>query len=1017
MFNTDIFIKRPVYAGVVSLFILAIGIIGFQKLSVRQYPLVTPTVATVTTTYTGTTGSDMESLVTTVLEQSLGTIDGIDNMISTSEFGTSTITITFAVGTDVNSVMAEVISHVDAVTASLPSDLDSIVALKVDPNASPTLYIGLQSESDAVSQSDVLDYVVNVVQPTLESVSGAGQVNILSGSTYSIRHYHDPLTLQAHNLTLSDVVSGVITNNTYMPSGSIFNSTNRYDIQMINQPNDVASFSRVAINNVNGDITYLSDIARVDYQPNNIRSGAKVNNKPVVMIGVVPATEANPVQLSKDIRAQIENLKAGAPSGLVTDVFWDVSDFINKSIEEVYSTLYQAVLIVMAVILCLLGSLRLIIVPCATIPLSLIGVFALMHHWDFTLNSITLLAIVLAIGMVVDDAIVVLENVHRHLEMGKTPRQAALEGAREIVGPVIVMTLTLAAVYAPIGFMSGVTGVLFEEFAFTLAGSVVLSGIIALTLSPMMCSKIMTKDILETAFAKRVNHIFETLSKQYHKIIETLCNKFKTPVLIGFVGALLSTGWMFTTLPSELVPYEDPGVIIAPIIGPSDASYAYMTRALDKAYKVFESVPEKTKVAFISGYPTISQGLGILKLTDWDDRKRDLSSIIFSMFPKLAMIPDALILPLNPFSVPGVSGYVPIEFVVRFTQDYKELYPQLMQFLGAAAQNPMLTNVHYDLQYNKPRFDYTMDQRFANQLGITSDDIGTALRLALSENWNEKYIHKQHQYEIIAQLDVNDRSTVENIKRIPLRTLDGSLVPLGDLVTFSRSPVPNGYYHFQQLRSVTLSASLAPGFSQGDALTWLTETSQKIFPAGTQFDTHGQLRAYVQSAGQMLPLFIDALIFIYLVLSVQYNSFRDPILILMTVPCCLFGALGLLKLTGASANIYTQLAMVTLVGLISKHGILMVDFANNLRDENKKLSRMDAIIEAATTRLRPILATTAAMVMAAVPLVIATGPGSAARTQMGQCIVGGMVVGTVLSLFVLPVIYTLFAPQKRPCMD
>ena len=1005
---TDFFIRRPVFATVLSLLILMVGAVSFFKLPVRQFPNISPSVVTVNVIYPGASASLMEGFVTTPLEAALAGVDGLDYMKSSSRQNSSSVSLHFRLGYDINLAVADVGDKVNAVRGTLPNDIEDPVIEKQDPNINPTLFIAF--ESDTLSGEAITDYLIRSVQPQLEIQPGVAQAEILGKREYAMRIWLNPQKMTAFNISPAEVEQGLLTNNLQAPTGSIETPLQEFAVDAETDLKTAEQFNNLVLKQGNNYLVKLGDIADAKLGPANSKSSIVVDGKKAIVIGVIPNSTANPLDVSRATLKALENIKAQMPNGITAKVVWDNSKFIAESVREVERTIIEASIFVILVMFLFLGSFRILSVPMLTIPLSLIGVCSLMLASGFTINTLTLLAMVLGIGMVVDDAIVVSENIHRHIEMGKTPFQAALDGAREIKFAVIAMTLTLAAVYAPIGFMTDITGALFREFAFTLAGAVIISGFIALTLSPMMCSKVMAERKEEGRLEKAINKISEKIMYAYEKTLRAALTK--RPIIIGLIIAIfVGCYFLFMFTPKELAPKEDTGAILTIVTGPSSANLDYTKRYTQQLEEIFKAEPNKEGYGIINGYPRgINSAMAFLVLSPWNERP-GINTLVASMYPKLAGITGVNAFALNPYSLPGAGSHKPVVFVLQTTGSYEELNQTMNKLVAKVQQQGGLVNVDSDLKLEKPEINLNIDRERAGSLGISMREIGSALNLSLGEPTRGKFNIRGRGYDVIPQLDARFRNTPDKLFDISVRAGNGQLVPLSNVIGIQNKVIPKDLNHFQQMRSATLSAVNLPFLPLDKALDFMTKTAKEILPDNTQFTFSGTSRQYIEASGAIVGTFIFAIVFIFLVLAAQFESFRDPLIVMFSVPLSTAGAMLALMATHGSMNIYTEIGLVTLIGLISKHGIMMVEFANQLQQQGEDIQ--EAIIKSASVRLRPILMTTVAMILGVIPLALATGAGAVSRSQIGWVIIGGMALGTLLSMYVVPTMYTYLASKKR----
>lgn len=1005
---TDLFIKKPVYAVVLSIFVIVLGVIGFQKLSVRQYPQVEPSVITISTSYPGASAKDIEVFVTKPLEDALASVDKIDYMTSDSALGKSTITLNFKLGADVNKALSDAYTNVAIAKTNLPKDIREPVIQKIDPNKSPLIYIGLLSNSKW-QHANLANYFENAIRPSMQNIEGVGMVKVFGNYDYGMHMQLDPLKLAAYNLPQQSLMQSVANESYYPGISSLESNIRNYPLTLTGQPNTAEQFSKIAIKRVGQQKVTINQVVKTEMRPPASKVQAIVQGKPAVFLGIIPTSDANPLNLSTAINNLLENVKSSLPDGFNIKVFWDSAVFIKQSLAEVKWAIFETTIAVLLILVLFLGSVRLTFVPAVTIPLSLIGTFMLMYMMGFSINTFTLLAMVLAIGMVVDDAIVVLENIYRHVEEGMEPHKAAVQGAREICHPVIVMTLTLAAVFAPIGFVDGLTGTLFREFAFTLAGAVIISGIVALTLSPLMCEKVLQNHANETKLAKIVSKIFVQLNKNYLNLLHKILPKKKT-IVIGLVFMSLISVAGIVFMPKALVPQEDSGVLLSMISGPPGANIEYMAPYVSQFDAEANKLAGVKQTAMVNGFMGENSAMAIAILKPWADRNKSANVLSQELQENVNNIPGIKAFVLNPFSVPGSSKDMPLGFVVKTFGSLEDLDKNMQKLINSIRDkdSPFFewriffpnTKFHMDI----PTYDLQLRTERLADLGITNQQLGQALSLALTDREGGSYSFDNDRRNWYIEYDDSFKTNFAKLGSASIITATGKSVPINSLFDVKSSVQPSKISHFQQLRSATFAAAaLMPGYTMGQALEHIKKAAESIFPKGTLFDYTSQSRTLIETQGHTVDLFVYALIFIYLVMAVQYESFKDPFIILLCVPLAGLGALLLLYLNGGSINMYTNIGMVTLIGLISKHGILLVDFANH--ELRKGVSVEQAIINSASTRLRPIIITTVAMILAAIPLVFASGAGSVARNQMGLTILGGMVFGTLLSLFFIPTVY------------
>jgi multidrug efflux pump len=1007
---TDIFIRRPVLSSVVSLLILLIGLSAAFNLPVRQYPELSNTTITITTTYPGANADVIKGFITVPIQQAVASAEGIDTLTSSSQQNVSTVTLNLRLNADPDRAVTDVLAKVNQVLSILPPEAQDPIVVKQTGEATALMYLSFNS--DVLAPSQITDYLTRVVQPKLQTIDGVANAQILGGQVFAMRAWLNPEKMAALGITPTDVRNALAANNFTSAAGQIKGDFVQATINAETSLDSAAEFGQLIVAARGDALVRLDDVAEIALGSESADSSSVFNGLKAVFIGIYSTPTANPLTVIADVRKAFPEIQAQLPPGMTADIAYDSTKFIDASIAEVEKTLIEAAVIVIVVIFLFLGSLRSTLVPIVTIPLSLIGVMFALLALGYSINLLTLLALVLAIGLVVDDAIVVVENIHRHIEHGMKPIDAALTGAREIAVPVISMTITLAAVYAPIGFVSGLTGALFREFAFTLAGAVIVSGVIALTLSPMMCSRLLTAQLSAGRFVKFLDRRFEGLKNRYERRLKRTLN-YRPVTLLVLLGVIAATGLMYTTAQKELAPEEDQGILFNLVKTPPSANLDYLEQVTAHLYDVFETVPEKEHVFAINGMGgNVHQAFTGILFTPWEERNRTQAQILQELQPKVASIAGGQVFTFGPPSLPGSTGGPPVQFVITTTADYEQLAQVLDTMQQEANKSGLFIFTDRDLRFDTPQVEVKIDHDKANRLGITMQDIGNSLATLLGGNYVNRFNLYGRSYQVIPQVPREFRLTPDWIKRYEVKTSSGKLVPLSTVVDVRRSVQPNALTSFQQLNSAILQGVPFPGRTVGEVIDFLKQKSEDVFPEGFTYDFQGESRQYVQEGSRLVVTFLFALIVIYLVLAAQYESFRDPLIILIALPTSIFGALLPLTAGLATVNIYTQIGLVTLIGLISKHGILMVDYANHLQ-LNEGLGRREAIERAAAIRLRPILMTTAAMVIAMVPLILATGAGAASRFAIGVVIASGMTIGTLFTLFVTPAVYTYVAREHR----
>lgn len=1015
----EISIRRPVFATVLSLLIVLVGFVSFTRLNVREYPKIDNPVVTVETKYTGASSAVVESQVTKVLEDSLSGIEGVDVITSISRQEQSQITINFVLSRDADSAAADVRDKVSRVRQRLPQGIDEPVIAKVEADAFPVIWLSFSADNLDVLQ--LTDYANRIAKPMMQTAPGASDVRVYGERKYAMRIWLDPDRLAAYKLTTQDVEDALRRSNVEVPAGRIesklreFNVTATTDLQ---KPNE---FRAVVIKSVNGMPVRIGDVARVEQGPLSERTSTRLNGKEAITLGVIRNATANPLDLSAAVRAMIPKIKENLPPGIEIEIANDNSVFIDRSIKAVYQTILEAAVLVALVIFVFLRTFRASIIPLVTIPVCLIGTFALMALCGFTVNTLTMLALVLAIGLVVDDAIVVLENIYRHIEEGMSPFHAAIKGAKEVGFAVVAMTMTLAAVYAPLAFTPGRTGKLFTEFALALAGSVVVSGFVALTLTPMMCS-IMLKHVSNpTWFDRGMEVQLQRLSTAYGRLLGWTLSRGRVMgremsrrwlVVAVMVLAAIGTWTLLKSTKSELAPLEDRGVILTVINGPDGATMDYTTRYAQAIERMADKYTEFDRIFTVVGNPTVAQGNVFYRALPWEVRKKSTLEIARDMTPSVSSLPGVTAFPITPPSLGQAFRERPLNFVIMTSDSYQNLAQVVRSFQEEMAKNPGIVSVDTDLRLNKPEISMEVDRERAADMGVPVEAIARSVETMMGGRQVTRFKREGDQYDVIVQTAESGRNTPDDIERIFVRGRNDAMIPLSALVKIKEVVVPRELNHFSQRRSASLTANLAPTYSLGEALTFMNATSQKLLKPGYATDLNGTSREFVKSSGSLAIVFVLALLFIFLVLSAQFESFIDPLVIMLSVPLSMVGALLALQFSGGTLNVFSQIGLITLVGLITKHGILIVEFANQLREEGMEL--FAAVKQSATLRLRPILMTTGAMVLGAIPLALATGAGAESRKQIGWVIVGGMSLGTLLTIFVVPTMYTLLARNKVP---
>ncbi len=1004
---SDLCIRRPVFATVLSLVVVLIGLVSFTRLTVREYPNIDPPVVLVETVYRGASAEVIESQVTRVLEESIAGIEGIDFLRSITRQERSLVVVRFKLSRDAESTANDVRDRVSRVRGKLPPEIDEPIVSKVEADAQPVLFIAFSSERH--TSLELTDYADRYVKDRLQSIAGVAEARIFGERRYAMRLWLDAARLAAYNMTPQDVEGALRRQNVEVPAGRIESQNMEFTVLSETDLRTAEQFGAIIVREVNGYPVRVRDVGRAEVGPLDERVSVRFNGKPAVSLGIVKQAVANPLDISRGVREALPDILENLPEGMRAEVAYDTSVFIEASIKSVYRTIGEAVLLVVAVVFLFLRNIRATLIPVVTIPASLMGAFAIMLALGFTINTLTLLAMVLAIGLVVDDAIVVLENIYRHIEEGMAPLDAAFKGAKEIGFAVVAMTLTLAAVYAPIGFMSGTTGRLFTEFAWALAGAVLVSGFVALTLSPMMCGLLLKHETNHSFFYNVVENVLNGMTNGYSKILGGTLKVRWLVILIG-IGFAGSSYFVFKQLKPELSPVEDRGTIVGSFNGPEGATINYMEKYARQVEKIMEGIPEAEARFVVSGNPIVSQGVSFTRLAHWDQRQRKQQEIVTQVNPKMRELAGVQGFADNPRSLGQNLRSPAVWIVLQANVDYDELNRMVALVLREAEKYPALANVDTRLKLNKPEVKVSVNRDKAADMGVEVDTIGRTLETMLGGRQVTRFKQNGKQYDVIVQVADVDRTNPDDLSKIYVRGSSGQMVQLSNLVSVRESLSARELTRMSQLRAADVTANVAPGYSEGEALAQLEEAVRAVLPRNVQVDYNGQSREFKQASGDIYFTFILALAFIYLVLAAQFESFIDPFIIMLTVPLSMTGALLALKYGGGTMNIYSQVGLVTLVGLITKNGILIVEFANQLQEQGR--SRFDAVIEAAALRLRPILMTTAAMVLGALPLAMATGAGAESRNQIGLVIVGGLSLGTLLTLFVVPTAYTILARDR-----
>jgi multidrug efflux pump len=1008
---TDIFIRRPVLATALSLAILVLGLRAATSLPILQYPRTENAVVTVTTLYPGADPDVIAGFITTPLESAIAQANGIDDITSTSQPGVSTITVNLRLNYDPDKALTEISTKISSVLNQLPPEAQQPMLSVTVGQTIDAMYIGFSSKVLAANQ--LTDYLVRAVQPKLQAVVGVQNAELLGGKNFALRAWLDPKKLAAYGLTASDVATALANNDYISGLGNTKGQMVQVNLTASTSLHTLAEFRNLLIKDSNGAIVRLKDVANVSLGFDDYDSQVSFDGKQAVYIGIQVAPGANLLDVIKRVRDVFPNIQAEMPQGIQGTIVYDSTEFVNSSINEVERTLIEAILIVTVVVFAFLGSPRSVLIPVIAIPLSLIGTFTMMLVFGFSINLLTLLALVLAIGLVVDDAIIVVENVNRLLEQGMRPIPAAIQAARQLGGPIVAMTVVLIAVYLPIGFQGGLTGALFTEFAFTLVGAVTVSAVVALTLTPMLCSRVLKPHAteehgIETGLVGFIDRRFSGLRRRYERRLHNSLNYL--PVTAVFAALVLgSIFFLYTSATSELAPQEDEGVIIAVSTAAPNATLDQRLLYDRQVYQAFASFPEAGHV-FQLDVP--GRDIGGMVLKPWDQRKRTTNQLQPLVQRKLSGIAGVRAVAFQPPPLPGANG-LPIQFVIHTTAGFDQLDTVAQQFLQAALKSGLFIFLDSDLRVDQPQSSIVIDRDKAALLGLKMSDIGSALSSMLGGGYVNYFSLDGRSYKVIPQVQQRFRLNTDQLLNYYIRTASGAMVPLSTVAHIVTRTVPESLNHFQQLNSATIQGVPAPGVALGTALDSLAKLAQSTLPAGYTIEYGGVSRQYVQESSGFLGTFGLALIIIFLSLAALYESFRDPLVILVSVPMSIAGALIFVStgVGGATLNIYTDVGLVTLMGLISKHGILIVEFANELQIAGK--TKREAIETAAGIRLRPILMTTAAMVLGVGPLLTASGAGAASRFAMGLVIASGIAIGTLFTLFVVPAVYMMIAADHH----
>jgi multidrug efflux pump len=1004
---TDIFIKKPVLAMVINLIILAVGWRSISSLPVRQYPRLESSAIVINTVYIGASAETVRGFLTTPIERAVSAIDGIDYIESASTAGFSSITVHLRLNYPSTNALAEISARLNQVRSELPADAES-PAIEIQRTDKPYATFYISMTSDTLSLSQLNDYMTRELQPELQSIAGVQRVGIEGPHTLAMRIWLDANKLDGFDVTPSEVALALQRNNFVATVGRSKGPDVEVDLMTDTDLRDPEEFRKLIVRERDGTIVRLGDVARVELGSEEARGQAGFNGTPAIWFSVWPLPRANELDVARDLKTKIKEIVPTLAPGVHMTLAYDGTYYMENAIKEIIHTLMETIGIVGVVVFLFMGSVRTVLVPMIAMPISLVGACLAMLIMGFSLNLLTILAIVLSVGLVVDDAIVVVENVERHMRQGKSALQAAIVGARELVGPIIAMTITLATVYAPIGFQGGLTGMLFREFAFTLASAVIISGIVAVTLSPIMSAKMVPSGGKEGRFQKFVNHRFDGIRRVYSRHLGFVLN-MRWAVALAAILITAAAVPLYLGSKSELAPQEDEGVIFSPVTSAPDASLAYTLKGFDKVADAFMSVPEKNFFFEVAFSP--SAGFAGIQVKDWDKRERTAEQIQQALFMTLHAVPEVQAFPVLPSPLPG-AGQFPVEFLITSAESAESMAGLAGQLVGAAYGSGKFMYADTDLKLDLPQTKIIIDRDKVANLNLDLATVGRELAVLLSGGYTNRFNYEGRSYKVIPQVEDEARATPDQILDMKIRTADGGLVRASSFVRLETVAAPRSLNRFQQRNSFRIMGMPAPGFTKEEALVALEQAAKGILPSGYAIDYAGESRQIRKEGSSLVATLGLALGLIYLVLAAQFGSFRDPLIVLLgSVPLALTGALIFTYLGWTTINIYSQVGLITLVGLVAKNGILIVEFANHLRESG--LSKFEAVRQAATTRLRPILMTSAATVFGHFPLVLVTGAGAQARNSIGIVLVAGMTISTLFTLFVVPCIYTILAGEHK----
>ncbi len=1004
MILSDLSVRRPVLATVANLVILLLGFIAWDRLTVREYPNIDDPVVTISTFYPGANANIVESQVTTPLEDSIAGIEGVDYLSSISRAEVSQISVRFTIDRDPDAAANDVRDRIARARRLLPSEVEDPIVEKVESDARPIMYMAISS--DRHDDLELTDYADRIVRDRLEVLPGVAQLLILGERRYAMRIWLDRARLAAYNLTPADVERSLREQNVEVPSGRIESVDREFTVLSETDLRTPAQFREIILKDADGYLVRLGDVARVEIGAEEERNMSRASGDRAIGLGLVKQATANPLEVSRAVRAELARLDQVLPEGMGVQIGFDSAIFVEESIERVFTTIFEAIALVILVIFLFLRNWRATLVPLVTIPVALVGALAIMWGLGFSINTLTLLAFVLAIGLVVDDAIVMLENIYRYIEEGMPPVKAALVGSKQIGFAIVAMTFTLAAVFTPIAFTEGKTGKLFTEFALTLAGAVIVSGFVALTLSCTLASKLLRHETRHGAMFNFGERALQGTVRLYRRALAASLTVRPLVVAVMLLIGGLSVV-LYRSLDAELAPTEDRGTVMGFAFAPEGSTLGYLDTYARRIDEIFQSVPEIERYMMILGRPTVTDMMSYATLTHWNERDRSAQEIARAILPQMLAIPGVRAFSIVPPSLGSGGGAQEVQFIIMTSEPYEVLDGYVQQIMARLADEPAVTNLDTDLELNKPEIRVDVNRDKVAAVGVSVEEIGRTLETMLGGREVTRFKRNAEQYDVKLQVADVDRSNPDDLTRIYVRGAGGEMIQLSNLVRIQETVAPRELNHFNKLRSARISASVGPGHTLGQALDRLEAATFEVMGPATQVDYEGVSREFKESSSKIYAAFLLALAFIYLVLAAQFESFVSPLVIMFSVPLALAGALLALKLTGATLNIYSQIGLITLVGLITKHGILIVEFANQLRTQGRDL--VDAVLEASVLRLRPILMTTGAMVLGATPLALASGAGAEARHDIGWVVVGGMTFGTLFTLFVVPTVYTYLA--------